>query len=174
MLQRRREACGSNDNDPPTSSRAKTTTVPPAPVAVAINQCPRSSPMYMSLINYYVRGLFKKEVPIRALSVRVCEYSFDGRLTDSSDVLGPIHAAHLADETNRLAAPSPGIGTACPSIPATFFVTFASQTQQVSVVSYHCGDVVNGAIVVQPTAKWFNEVDVDLFAGHCVGCGPTG
>jgi hypothetical protein len=121
--------------------------------------------------NAHVRGLTKSEVPIRALSVRVCQYSFDGQLSDSGHVLGPNHAAQLAEDTNQLSTGSPGSARACPSIPPTFFVTFASQTQLVNIVSYHCGAVVNGAIVVQPTTKWFNELFDYLLLGIA---GPTG
>jgi len=138
----------------------------------------------LGLLNYYVRGLDKKMVPIRALGVRVCQYSFSGQLVDSNSQ-GPNHATQLTDDTNHLSTGSPGSarGSAsrlswravwCPSPPSTYFVTLASQTQQVNIVSYHCGAVVNGAIVVQPNAKWFSDLYIDEMAGRDIGAGPTG
>ncbi|MGO9873083.1 MAG: hypothetical protein ACLPVY_04715, partial [Acidimicrobiia bacterium] len=61
--------------------------------------------------------------------------SFDNRLLGSND-LGPMHASQLAAVTNHLSTVSQGSGGACPAIPPTFFVTFASQAQRVSIASW--------------------------------------
>jgi len=154
-----------------TNGRGTYSPRPPSQVVGKLGMCPQTLPRSLGALNLHVRGLTKREVPIRALTVRVCEYGFDGRLLNGNDQ-GPIHASRLADETNQLSTVSPGSGGACPSIPPTFFVTFAGQTQLVNVMSYHCGAVVNGAIVVYPTMKWFNDLYANLMDGR-VG-GPTG
>jgi hypothetical protein len=156
------------------STAVTTTTASPSPVVASVGPCPKALPISFALLNYYIRDLSKRPVPVRALTtLRVCQYSFDGRLVYSR-VLGQKVAAPFADETNRLSPGSPGPLTSCPPTRPTFFLTFASQTQRVSIVSYHCGAVVNGAIVVQPTTKWFNDLYVNLIDGRVLGGGPTG
>jgi len=137
----------------------------------------------LGLLNYYVRGLDKEMVPIRPLGVRVCQYSLDGQLVDSNSQ-GLNHATELADDTNHLSTGSAGSARSGASRlgwravwchpPSTYFVTLASQTQQVNIESYQCGAVVNGAIAIEPNAKWFRDVYTDEIAGRDIGGGPTG
>lgn len=147
---------------PSTTASGRVTGVPgggtaPSNVAADLGPCPKALPVSLASVNSSVRGLNKKPVPIRALSVRICRYSFAGRLVGSK-VLDASSAGSFADDTNRLSFVRPGSPAFCPPSPPIFFVTAASTTQRVSIASYHCGPVVNGAIVVQPTMKWFNAL----------------
>jgi hypothetical protein len=153
------------------STATTTTTVSHSHVVANLGPCPkRLLPTSLAEENYYVRGLYKTLVPIRALNARVCQYSVVNRLVGSK-VLGRSVSTQFLDETNRLSSAPPGPPRSCPQTRPTFLVIFANNIQRVSIVSYQCGDVVNGAIPVPPTRKWFNDL---LNYASRGGTGPTG
>jgi hypothetical protein len=130
----------------------------------------------LTAFNAGVRGLANRLVPIDALNVRVCRYGRNGRLVGSA-ALSPLVTAPFEHETNRLVTNRFG-GGSCVSTPPVYFLTFAGDTQQVSVADEgECGGYVsNGVRGARTTAKWRNELQRYATAspvrpgGGCGGC----
>ena len=142
------------------TTAASSTTVSPSHVVANLGPCPTTYPQ-LSVLNAGSQGLSKRLVPIAALNVRVCRITLREGLIGSG-VLRTLRAAQFEEETNQLPTIAPG--TPLPGCPATAqvnFVTFASDTRQVSVAEGGCGYVTNGVLLASPTNKWLNELRHD-------------
>ena len=117
-------------------------------------------PEALAALNAGVEGLSKRLVPIVASNVLVCRYGVHEQLLGSG-LLPPLLAAPFEAEANQLpklrkGSPLPD----CPAdIPHNSYVTFANDTQRVSVGDEGpCGYITNGAILVNSTQKWTDEL----------------
>ena len=133
-----------------TSSTAPTTTtVSPAHVAANLGPCPKRNPAVLpdTSINADDRGLSTQLVPITPLKVRVCRWQYrpNGLVTSESGT--SLAAAQLAADANRLQR-FPALTTAgtCETYALVFYVTFASDTRQVTIADGGCGAVGNGVL----------------------------
>jgi hypothetical protein len=140
-------------------AKSGSATQAPAPCsALKLGTCPRKPTLSVAALNADVRGLYASLVPIRAVRMRACQYSYGGRLI-ASQVFGRTVTVPFENETNRLASvPQRLAPVKCGPNAPSYVVTLANQTQQVRIASYHCGDVVNGAIVAVPTREWLIEM----------------
>jgi hypothetical protein len=117
-------------------------------------------PESLTALNADVSGPAKRLVPIVAWNVLVCRYGAHEQLLGSG-LLPPLLAAPFEVEANQLpklrkGAPLPD----CPAdIPHNYYVTFANDTQRVSVGDEGpCGYLTNGVILVSSTQKWIDEL----------------
>ncbi|MGO9876576.1 MAG: hypothetical protein ACLPVY_22600 [Acidimicrobiia bacterium] len=111
----------------------------------------------MAAFNAGVAGLTKMLVPIAALNVRLCNYNNFGELA-SYAVFRPVPTSEVEVQANGFPTyvlPRGGLGCA-KSNPS--MLTFASDSQRVTVETFGCGFMVatNGALTVRPTANWLN------------------
>jgi hypothetical protein len=123
-------------------------------VVANLGRCPKGPNVSLAAMNTHVAGLNNRLVPIRVLNARACQYSFGGRLI-ASPTLGQSVAMGLQRQTNQLSSTPVRLAPVnCGANAPSYIVTFVSSTQRVSIASYHCGRVVNGAIVAQPSRSW--------------------
>jgi len=98
-------------------------------------------------------------VPIEALNVRICDY-FGVPTLHTGAVLRPPAAASFEEETNGLTT-TRSVNATCDQMAgaAVDLVTFASDTQQVSIIVPPCiGSATNGVLWARLTTKWVSEV----------------
>jgi hypothetical protein len=136
-------------------------TVSPSPVAANLGPCPKRNPAELpdTSINADYRGLSTQLVPITPLKVRVCRWQYrpNGLVTSESGT--SLAAAQLAADANHLQR-FPALTTAgtCEAYTPVFYVTFASDTRQVTIADGGCGAVGNGVLFGRTTKTWFNEL----------------
>lgn len=111
----------------------------------------------MAAFNAGVAGLAKTLVPIAALNIRLCDYGSGGELA-SYAVFRPVPTSDVEIQANGFPTyVLPRGGLRCPKRNPSM-LTFASDSQRVTVETFGCGVVVatNGAVTVRPTANWLN------------------
>jgi hypothetical protein len=157
-----------------TSSTAKTrTTVSPRHAVADLARCPRRyPPESLTVLNKGVRGLGVRLVPITALNVRICEYA-NGALV-RSEILLPAIAIPFGQATNLLKSLTPHEPvvrcfapqgpTGPTSSPASFVVTFASDSRQVTLSggTDPCDGsfgLTNGIFNAATTGTWVTELE---------------
>jgi len=111
-------------------------------------------------LNARIRGLAGKLVPITASNVRVCDYVDTGRLAFSGLLTGSA-ATTIENTANALRLPPRLNISRCPGSPP-WLITFANESQQVTVASYCGGVLSNGLFTISNSQKWFNELDLSL------------
>jgi len=124
-------------------------------------------PHALAKLNAADKGLPKTLVPIPALTVRICEYIFNGVPNPIPSLASARLAGHAAstleDATNRLPHIDPGASPkSCVLYGRAydFVVTFASQSEQVSIAfpTGTCGSVSNGPLATFATSTWVNQL----------------
>ena len=146
---------------PTTRPRSTTTTMAPSPVVANAARCPEVEPTSSpSTLNARIRGLAGKLVPITASNVRVCDYVDPGRLAFSGLLTGSA-ATTIENTANALRLPPRLNISRCPGSPP-WLITFANESQQVTVASYCGGVLSNGLFTISNSQKWFNELDLSL------------
>jgi hypothetical protein len=182
-----------------TTTVLSATTVPPAPTVppargvASLGACPVSyADALVNTRNVGVTGLDARLVPLAASVVRICKYAgLPVRYAGGARVTGAT-ASQFAAETNQLAsiparpAGCGGSGGGPVGIVSgpTFLLTFASSSQQVTLVeqtAHGSGSAVvascvltNGVRHAQPTPEWLNEVRYDANRSEVSGAtGPT-
>jgi hypothetical protein len=167
-------ACGGNGkhaNSPRPSTPAPTFRT----TASLFAACPVSEPAKVAATQSATPGLAQKLVPMKATSIRVCQYDAGGVLSGSGVARVPTRVAKLLDQTNSLTkgAPSPG----CPAITASrYFVTFASRTggttTKLDIAEVgDCGFVTNGKYVAIGKLTWrtaLSRAGITIAADHLV------
>jgi len=112
----------------------------------------------VAAFNTGVAGLAKELVPIAALNVRLCNYDSVWDLA-SNAVFQPVPTSAVEVQANGFPSYAPPRGAlGCPKRNPSM-LTFASDSQRVTVETFGCGVVVvatNGALTVRPTANWLN------------------
>jgi len=130
----------------------------------------------LKALNAGIDGLGMKLVPIAALSVRVCRYLFpgDGARLIASEELSPEAGEKLGADTNRLLmySPPPGNGGVCPDYGPGDYLTFANETQRVSVNDGVCGLVGNGVFAAAPTQTWLDDLQHYTTGSTTTGSAP--
>ena len=155
---------GEKTSTPTTASPARVTTVtrahaplrrivPDGHVVANFAGCPATS-VAADVKNAGVKGLGTRLVPIKVSSVRICAYYFPvGQTRDV--VLTGAAAARFTADTNRIRTPQNG--DSCPE-GLTYFITFASNTQHVSLAAYCDEHLTNGAFGADATPVWVDEL----------------
>jgi hypothetical protein len=104
--------------------------------------------------NAGIKGLGTRLVPIKVSNVRICAYYFPiGQTRDV--VLNGAAVARFTADTNRIRTPQNG--DSCPG-GLTYFITFANNTQRVSLAAYCDEHLTNGAFAADATLLWVNEL----------------
>jgi hypothetical protein len=143
-------------------------------VAANLGACPKHLPGNEQLEPNIAaaHGLAQKMVPIAAVRVRICDFRFSSDLPLlAGSFLGRTAARLLEDTANGLPRVSPGVAVAPGPGDANavlHFVTFASDSQEVTLSDVDNGIVSNGTLFARPTTTWGLEL-----LGH-VATGPTG
>jgi len=121
-----------------------------------LGPCPKVYPNGPSAkLNAGIKGLNKKLVPIAALSVRICEYGGVPQRLEYFGREGSGTAKGFEDETNGLAT-ARSENVTCDQMPGAAFkvVTFASDSQQVTITERVCVGITNGVLFAHPTTHW--------------------
>lgn len=142
-----------------TSVRVYPTVAGQPSAGVGLGPCPKTfANTSLTKLNAGVAGLDTQLVPIAATKVRTCRWNSGGRLNDGG-FLSAESLGKFVDETNRL----PKSSSAAPrrahprdSLIASqpIYVTFATDSQQVTVRFDALGAVTNGVLSVEPTCGW--------------------
>ena len=119
-----------------------------ARVAATLGPCPTTYPRTpLTKLNAGVSGLDRNLVPIKATIVRVCDYDGSFALTRRAMLSGYIARvySHAANGLRTVSpAGAPAILCLGSPAPPLWFVTFANDTQQVSITVPECGYSTNG------------------------------
>jgi hypothetical protein len=126
---------------------------PTAKAAANLPACPKNktAPLPPNLIAGNT-GAPKLLVPIAATALRVCKYN---DVLVGETTLGPVEASMFEDDTNRVVAPPDG--SSCP-VGLTYFITFASATDHVSLTDYCDVHLSNGIFGADANLAWFHEL----------------
>jgi hypothetical protein len=147
----------------PMPSATQSTTTVSLPQRVKLGPCLESEPPTpLNKLNSGIRGLESKLVPIGVTTVRVCAYGHvlhGPSLLRFGQLAGPA-AVDLANTANGMrVAPRQNLSLCGSGLPP-FLITFANDTQQVTLASYCV--VSNGALNTSASETWFNKLNLAL------------
>jgi hypothetical protein len=138
-----------------------------SPAVTKLGKCQRNYPAITDTfagMNAGIRGLGRTLVPIAAVKVRLCQWSFvtKGYPLIGSDVLANQAATKFENETNRL--PTLAAGTRppiCHEPPTSVFVaTYARDKQRVQIYEAGCGYITNGTLYAYTSTTWLGQLRI--------------
>jgi len=116
-------------------------------------------------LNAGVAGLSAELAPIVARRIRVCRYGIGGQF-EAAGIFSDYATAPVEADANVDMAVEAQSGLGCrpyrPALPMNFFVTFASNTQEVSIDAAQCGGMTNGVRTVNPSANLRFWYDIEM------------
>jgi hypothetical protein len=119
--------------------------------------CPPTYPRAsLSSWNAGVPGLHDRLAPIVARRIRVCRYGTDGQF-DAAGIVTDYATAPEEADANVDTGVKVQSDLECrpyrPGLPMNYLVTFASDSQQVTIEAPQCGGMTNGVRTVSPSAN---------------------
>jgi len=163
---------GGNQSAPTTVSRRTTTTrAGPTGYESGGRTNPKTSQVVADLIpcpttalaaedrvtqkfNAGIKGLGTRLVPIKVSNVRICAYAHIGE-AQGDVVLQAAGAVRFTSDTNQMRTPQ---NLDSCSAGLSYFITFANDTQHVSLADYCDYHLTNGAFGADATPEWVTEL----------------